>query len=82
MTSAVTIGREPSPEVQKLRSAVEQALAGADYIIGNQFSVTDINVVFALHMGRMVGFLGDEFPNLHAYLGRLADREHCTFLKG
>lgn len=69
-------------QFQRGASAVEQALTGADYIIGNQFSVTDINLGYGVSLGRMMGFLTDGFPNLHAYLGRLTDREHCTFKKG
>ena len=60
-------------------AVLETALGDTGYMIENRFTVTDIIVGYAINMGRMVGFLGDGLPNLHAYLDRLYDREHCTF---
>ena len=62
--------------------ALEHVLGGIDYMIGNRFSATDIIVGYAVNLGRGSGLLGDEFPNLNAYLGRLCDREHCTSSRG
>ena len=61
--------------------AVEDYLADHDFIIGDSFSATDINVGYAIYLGRFAGFLDEKFTNLHAYLGRLSEREHCTFAK-
>jgi len=62
--------------------ALEHVLGGIDYMIGNRFSAIDIIVGYAVNLGRDIGFLGDEFPNRNAYLGRLFDREHCTSGRG
>ena len=58
--------------------ALEGFLDAVDYLIENRFTVTDIIVGYAVNLGREIGFLGNEFTNLHAYLDRLYDRQHCT----
>ena len=83
------------PEEQRLPSVLAQNaqgfrrgaapmnrfLADSDYLVGNQFSVTDIIAGFTVNWGRMLGLL-DEFPHLQAYLQRLFGRAHCTLNKG
>lgn len=61
--------------------ALEAAFDKTDYILGNRFSVTDIVVSYAVNLGSGIGFLGDEFPKLHAYLERMYQREHCTLAR-
>ena len=58
-------------------AVIEDVLGNAEYMIGDQFSATDINVAYALYLGALAGFL-DSFPNASAYLDRLREREHCT----
>ena len=58
-------------------AVIERALDKAEYINGDSFSATDINVAYSLYLGAMAGFLA-EFPNARAYLDRLREREHCT----
>lgn len=58
-------------------AAVDRILANADFINGDSFSATDINVSYGLYLGAMVGFL-DEAPNARNYLDRLRERGHCT----
>ena len=48
-----------------------------DYLVGNQFSVTDILVGFTLNWGNLAGLL-EHTPNLQKYLARLKERPHCT----
>jgi len=55
---------------------LEELLADKDYVVGNQFSVTDITVSYCLQLGAFVDFL-DGYPNLDAYLERLTARQHC-----
>ena len=54
------------------------ALAESHYLAENRFTVTDIIVGYTVSWGEEDGLL-DGFENLHAYLGRLREREHCTF---
>lgn len=61
--------------------AIEQRLAANAHILGEDFSVADIVVGYALNLGRGVGFLADGFPHANAYLDRLYAREHCTLTK-
>ena len=48
-----------------------------DYIIGNDFSITDITVGATLNWGNQLGLLSHT-ANLQPYLERLKSRPHCT----
>jgi len=61
--------------------AVEDVVGKTDYILGDQFTVTDIIVSHAVNTGHLVGFLKEGFPNLNAYLERMVEREHCTLYR-
>ncbi|MDH3931740.1 MAG: glutathione S-transferase family protein [Chromatiales bacterium] len=61
--------------------AMEQALSGQDYLVGNRFSVTDIVVGFTINWARGMRLL-KPFPNLRAYVARLFERPHCTLTQG
>ena len=52
-------------------------LAQTNYLVENQFTVTDIIAGYTVAWLDELGWL-DEFPNLTAYLNRLCEREHCT----
>lgn len=67
---------------QRGAGALERHLADTGYMIGDRFSATDINVGYAVNLGRFAGFLDDSFTNLRSYLDRLYAREHCTFNRG
>ena len=56
---------------------MDAALADADYLVENRFTVTDIIAAYTVNWGRGQGLL-DDFSNLQAYLERLFAREHCT----
>ena len=60
--------------------AMDTALGGAEYLVENRFTFTDIIAGFTVNWGRRSGYL-DEFSNLNAYLERLWAREHCTLSK-
>ena len=64
---------------KKGAAALEKVLGDADYLIENRFTVTDIIVGYTIHFGDEQGLL-EGFPNLRAYLDRLMQREHCTFV--
>ena len=56
---------------------LDKALEGKDYLVGDQFSVTDILVGFTVNWGDLSGLLL-QMPNLQIYLARLKERPHCT----
>jgi glutathione S-transferase len=58
-------------------SALNEALGQSEYLVENQFSVTDIIVSYAVNWGRRSGFT-EGLTNLDAYLDRMFAREHCT----
>lgn len=58
---------------QAAAAAVEQALDGHDYLVGERFSVADLVCGAVLIFGKSSG-LTDELPNITAYLERLEAR--------
>jgi len=58
-------------------SVLDDVLSKADYLVGNQFSVTDILVGFTVNWGNLAGLLLQS-PNLQKYLERLKERPDCT----
>jgi len=58
-------------------SVLDNVLSSADYLVANQFSVTDILVGFTVNWGDLAGLLL-QMPNLQRYLTRLKERPHCT----
>ena len=53
---------------------LERALAGKEYLVGNQLSGADIMMGYFLMAARMLGVVGTEHPNISAYWERLAAR--------
>ena len=69
-----------APNVEEFRAGAKvfnEVLGETPFLIGGQFSVTDIIVGWTVNWGRRLGQL-DGFPHLAAYLDRLFGREHCT----
>lgn len=69
-----------APNFEEFRAGakvIENVLADCAFLIGGEFSVTDIVVGWTVNWGRRMGQL-DDMPNLLAYLGRLFERESCT----
>ena len=58
-------------------NVLDGVLADMEYLVGDQFSMTDLLVGFTVNWGKGVGLL-DGLPNLLAYLDRLKARPHCT----
>lgn len=56
---------------------LDKVLGTTDYLVVNQFSVTDILVGFVVNWGSSAGLL-EETPNLQKYVDRLKQRPHCT----
>ncbi|MAV26366.1 MAG: glutathione S-transferase [Gammaproteobacteria bacterium] len=59
--------------VSKALVPVDEALAGLDYLIGD-FSAADIMLGHACFMSNRLGCVGDDMPNLKAYVERVAAR--------
>jgi glutathione S-transferase len=55
-------------------NVLERALAGKQYLVGNEFSGADIMMGYFLLAARMLGVLGTVHPNVCAYWERLATR--------
>lgn len=53
---------------------LESALAGRDYLCGSQFTAADVMMGYSLLLPKWFGMLGDDAPNLAAYLARLEER--------
>ncbi len=66
-------------EIHAGLSVLEKTCTESDYLVGDEFSATDIIVGWTVNWARNGGKVSfDEFPSLSAYLGRLFAREHCT----
>ena len=57
----------------KALAPVDEQLAGKDYLIGD-FSGADIMLGHACFMSNRLGCVGDDMPNLKAYVGRVESR--------
>jgi glutathione S-transferase len=55
-------------------NVLERALAGKDYLVGQQLSGADIMMGYFLMAARMLGVVGAAHPNVGAYWERLATR--------
>ena len=60
-------------EIDNHLGYVDQALAGRDYLLGDQFSGADAQLSFVGEVGRAFGRLG-KFPNIAAWVERLHAR--------
>ena len=66
-----------SDEYRAGAKVLNDVLADSKYLVGNDFSVTDIIVSWLVNWGRRLGLL-DNLLALNDYLKRLFEREHCT----
>jgi glutathione S-transferase len=55
-------------------AVLNQALAGKQYLLGDEFSAADIMTGYSLLLMKWFGLLSDAYPNVVAYLGRLEQR--------
>jgi glutathione S-transferase len=53
---------------------LERALTGKPYLLGDEFSAADIMMGYTVVCVRWFGMLGEEYPNLNAYMDRLEAR--------
>ena len=64
---------------RKGASVIETRVTEMPFMLGERFGAIDIITSLALVMGRLAGYMDDGFPNISAYLNRLAGREFCPF---
>lgn len=70
-------------EFTSVLNYIEQSLEGRDYLLGDRFSVADIQVSFVAELARaLIGI--DAYPNMQAWLGRVHARPafRATIAKG
>jgi glutathione S-transferase len=53
---------------------IERGLAGKPYLLGAELSAADVMMGYTVLCARWFGMLGEEYPNLNAYLDRLQQR--------
>lgn len=84
------MGREKNPEaaeagISSLRKHFDflnDALAGRDYLLGDEFTVADLNVASVLTWAPMAGVDFAAQPNLAAWLGRCMGRDAAKKARG
>lgn len=54
--------------------AVEAALEGRDYLLGDGLTAADIMMGYSLALAQRLGVLDERYPNVVAYMGRLEGR--------
>ena len=59
-----------------------EALADHDYLLGDEFSVADLNVASVLSWARPAGIDFADQPNVAAWLGRCLSREAAVRARG
>ena len=55
-------------------AALESALAGRQYLLGDEFSAADVMMGYGLLLVKWFGLLGEQYPSLNGYLARLEER--------
>ncbi len=60
--------------VAAVLAALEQTLAGKQYLLGSEFTAADIMMGYSLLLVKWFGLLTPEYPNATAYLARLEQR--------
>jgi glutathione S-transferase len=66
-------------QFQTAARAVEDALADRDYLVGGRFSVADLITGSVMAWADDIGLIGEDLPNVRAYLGRLRARPGYSY---
>jgi len=69
-------------ELQKPFKVLNDALAGRDYLVGDAFSVADLNVASVFSWARAAGIDFAEQPNIAAWLQRCLARDAAARARG
>jgi glutathione S-transferase len=65
---------EAKPQLGRVITIVDDALAGREWMLGSQFTAADVMVGSALVWCQMLGLIGDQYANVPGYLARCAAR--------
>jgi len=71
-------GERAKKEALELLGMVEQALAGRDYLLGDQFTIPDLHLSSWLEYVRMMGIDFSGLSRLNAWLQRCTARPACA----
>ena len=74
--------KEGIASLQKPFNVLNDALAGRDYLVGDAFSVADLNVAAVLSWSQAAGIDFAEQPNVAAWLKRCLGREAAAKARG
>jgi len=69
-----TLAAEARAQLDRVLDVTERALAGREYIVGNEFTAADVMVGSTLGWARAFGMMDDARPNIAAYVARLSAR--------
>ncbi|KAI0509721.1 glutathione S-transferase II [Xylaria bambusicola] len=62
-------------ETERLYGILNKRLEGRDYVVGNKFSIADINLLGWVNVARLAGIiLEEQFPNIGRWLDRCLER--------
>ena len=67
--------------VHELLQFFEQGLAGKQYLVGEGFSVADVNAGSVMNLALATGMLGD-YPSISAWMARLTARPAFARARG
>jgi len=71
--AAEPLQRRIDEEIANHLGYVERALAGREFLVGNELTGADVQMTFVAEMAKLLGRLGD-YPNLSAYVARMHAR--------
>lgn len=60
--------------IPPLLTHLDRTLAGTEYLIGNRFTVADVNTASVANLARVLGVLSSDYANLTAYVDRIRAR--------
>ena len=69
-----TLAAEARVQLGAVLNVIEPALAGREFILGNDFTAADVMVGSTLGWARAFGMMDDTRPNIAAYVTRLSTR--------
>jgi glutathione S-transferase len=69
-------------ELQRPFKVLEQALADSDYLLGDAFTIADLNVAAVLAWAKMARFDFTAYPNIKDWLDRCLKREAAVKARG
>lgn len=67
-------------ELKKALPVMDAALDGQDWLLGDEFQVTDIACGYAVNNVMRAGTFGDDLPNLRDWVLRLREQPNCTLM--